>query len=470
MTWVSRIISQLHRLRFRPARGLALLAAAIVLLSSATASAIPKGNARIAVDGRTGEVLVARGSLTQWHPASLTKMMTLYLLFDAIEQGKTSPGDWITLSRNAARQPPSKLGIGQGGRIRVRDAMQAMAIKSANDIAVAVAEHVGGSEANFVRRMNNTAKRLGLTRTEFRNPSGLHHPRQVTTARDMAILAVALLRDHPEYHYLFSQRKFRYGKRTYTNTNRMLGVYEGMDGLKTGYIFKAGFNLATTVERDGRRVIAVVMGANSTRQRTRIMTGVLDQAFARLNTSHRNRITAALPITLQAPAPVPRARPNMAIAVAAAEFLSTPEKAAAPSKSAVVANASTTPSAQAVSIAQAAQAESDAPPPPPLRVATDVPIPTPAPATVAAASPYSIQIGAYRNKGDARRQLVSVIGTLPKTLGSYDPHVTHYRNRSNGTLYRARLMGFESREDAARTCTWLRNRSTDCLIVSTRPG
>ena len=229
-------------LRSRPVWRLAfpvlVLLTALVLLAGNAAWAIPKGNARIAVDAHTGEVLAARGSLTRWHPASLTKMMTLYLLFEAMEQGKVKLSDRIVVSRRAARQPPSRLGIRAGGSIKVEDAIQILAVKSANDISVAVAEHLAGTEVKFARRMNAKAKRLGMGRTNFRNASGLHHSQQVTTARDMAILAVALMRDFPQYYKYFSQKKFRYGKRTYTNTNRMLGVYKGMDGLKTGYIFK----------------------------------------------------------------------------------------------------------------------------------------------------------------------------------------------------------------------------------------
>ncbi len=426
-----------------------VLLTALILLASSAAWAIPKGNARIAVDAHTGEVLVARGSLTRWHPASLTKMMTLYLLFEAMEQGKVKLNDRIAISHRAARQPPSRLGIGAGGSIAVRDAIQILAVKSANDISVAVAEHLAGTEVKFAQRMNAKAKRLGMRRTNFRNASGLHHSQQVTTARDMAVLAVALMRDFPQYYKHFSQKQFRYGQRTYTNTNRMLGVYKGMDGLKTGYIYKAGFNLAASARHGDRRVIAVVMGANSSAQRTRIMQSVLDQAFDRLKQSRRQRITAALPVQLLAPPPVPRSRPGAKVIVA--QVTSPPP----PSVITAVANP---------------------PPMPPERVVADAPVPMPAPAawlsrhTTAAAAPrsgrYSVQIGAYRSKGEAQRHLVTVISRLPQQLGAPDPLVAHYQQRKGRTLYRARLVGYNSRDDAARTCNWLKNQQTDCLIVA----
>jgi len=380
--------------------------------------AIPKGNARIAVDAFTGEVLVARGSLSRWHPASLTKMMTLYMLFDALERGKTRLNAPIKISSRAARQPPSRLGIGRGGRILVRDAIQALAVKSANDIAVAVAEHLAGSEVQFARQMNRMAKRLGMSRTNFRNASGLHHSRQVTTARDMAILAVALMRDYPQYYRYFGQKRFRFGKRTYRNSNRMLGVYDGMDGIKTGYIFKAGFNLAASVERDGRRVVAVVMGANSSGQRTRIMSAVLKQAFAKLDRSRRARITAPLPVRLKKLPPLPRPRPDErrpARVIVTADF--------------------------------------------------DVPIPPAAPVELAEGSDsgdyrYSVQVGAFRQADEATRMLMAVMADLPPGLG--DPEFAVMRG---GRLYRARLVGYANEADAAKTCLWLRRRNTDCLIV-----
>lgn len=437
---------------------LAVLAVAFFLLAHSAAWAIPKGNARIAVDANTGEVLVARGSLTQWYPASLTKLMTLYLLFEAIEDGKTKWSDTITVSRHAALQPPSRLGVGQGGRILVRDAVQALAVKSANDIAVAVAEHVSGTEAKFIQRMNQTAKRLGLDRTTFRNPHGLHHSQQVTTARDMAMLAVIMMRDYPQYYRYFSQTRFRYGKRIYTNTNRMLGNYPGMDGLKTGYIFKAGFNLAASAKRGTRRVVAVVMGANSTAQRTLIMRSVLNQAFERLQSSGRKQITSALSVRLLAPSIIPRPRPD------------------GPGAGVVVAQATSAPPAASGATAT----PPPMPPSPPERVVASVPVPPPAPGTEMedigsssgaddSGSGFSVQVGAYLSKQEAQRHLVSVVSTLPKKLGTFDPHVTHYRNRNSRVLYRARLTGFDTREDAARTCDWLKNQSTDCLIVSLRP-
>ena len=452
-----------------------------LLLVSADALAIPKGNARIAVDAYTGEVLVARGSQTRWNPASLTKIMTLYQLFDALERGKVTMRTRIKLSRRASRQPPSKLGIGMGRTISVSDAIPALAVKSANDIAVAVGEHLAGSETKFARRMTATARRLGMSKTTFRNASGLHHPSQVTTARDMAILAVAMRRDFPQYYEYFGRKVFRYGRRVFGTHNRMLKSYSGMDGLKTGYIFKSGFNLAASVGRRDKRIVAVVLGANSSAQRSRIMASVLDQAFDRLADPRRKYITRKLPVRLISPPPLPRPRPH-----------STPPAL-------LVAYQPPAPPVPSV------LASGDRPPLPRPRggSTTGRPLPAPSPASVSAvtfevppqpkqatlaavralerstavkrvnAGPkvgrYGVQIGAYRSFGEAERHLASVIRRLPNRLGEPDPQVAKFNHAKRGTYFRARLVGFGTRDAAARTCRWLKDRRTDCLIVAAKP-
>jgi D-alanyl-D-alanine carboxypeptidase len=195
------------------------------------------------------------------YPASLTKMMTLYLLFEAIDSGKLSLNSRLRVSRRAAAQPPTKLGLLPGEKIKVRNAILALATQSANDVAVVVAEALAGNERAFAVRMTAKARALGMKRTSFRNASGLHHPRQQTTARDMALLGRALLRDHPRhYQRTFATRTFSYGRSRYTNHNRLLGIYKGMDGIKTGYTGKAGFNLVASARRGGRRIIAALIG------------------------------------------------------------------------------------------------------------------------------------------------------------------------------------------------------------------
>ncbi len=451
------------------------------------AQAIPRSDTRIAVDAQTGDVLTAVRSQTSWHPASLTKMMTLYLLFDALDRGKVTMNTRIKLSRRAARQPPSKLGLGPGGRIAVRDAIPALAIKSANDIAMAVAEHLGRTEGKFANLMTKTARKLGMRRTNFRNASGLHHSQQVTTARDMAILAVALIRDYPQYYRYFGQKKFRFGKRVYNNHNPMLKSYSGMDGLKTGYIYKAGFNLAASVKRDQRRVVAVVLGGDSPRQRSKIMKAALDLAFERLDDPNRKHITTRLPVRLKAPPPVPRPRlhrqrtkPVLSAAVSVAPAAPIPR--INPKREAtverLVASFSPLPSPPTHLTAQRDTRLMSVVPVPralPSTTLSSITLPPRRPAiarartgVVQSSAPggFGVQIGAFRSKGEASKRLAKVIKGLPNQLGEPNPTVAQYNDAKHGTYFRARLFGFDTHAAAAKTCQWLKDRRTDCIIVA----
>src|SRR3546814_155343 len=219
------------------------------LTVSAPADAAAK-YAALVLDADTGTVLFERHAGAQRHPASLTKIMTLYMLFDAIEDGKLSLKDRLKVSAHASRQQPSKLGLRPGETIRVEDAIRALVTKSANDVAVVVAEALGGTEAKFARRMTERAHRLGMRSTTFRNASGLHHPAQVTTAYDMAMLALAVRRDFPTEYEYFSTASFTWKGHQYHNHNKLLGHYEGTDGIKTGYIGASGFNLVASVRSE----------------------------------------------------------------------------------------------------------------------------------------------------------------------------------------------------------------------------
>jgi D-alanyl-D-alanine carboxypeptidase len=238
--------------------------------------------ASIVVDADTGTVLHARRADTRRYPASLTKIMTLYLTFDALQRGRLKLGDSIRVSAEAARQPASKLGLRNGQRLKVEDAILALVTKSANDAAVALAEHLSGSEARFAENMTKRARLLGMTQTTFRNASGLPNRRQRTTARDMVTLARAMIRDFPQYYGYFSRKSFRFQGVTYRNHNRLLGRYRGTDGIKTGYIRASGFNLVASVRRGGRRLIGVVFGGRSPQRRDSHMRRLIDRGFARL--------------------------------------------------------------------------------------------------------------------------------------------------------------------------------------------
>ncbi|MGI9382829.1 MAG: D-alanyl-D-alanine carboxypeptidase family protein [Methyloligellaceae bacterium] len=228
-----------------------------------------------------GTVIYAEDPDMLWHPASITKLMTAYLTFEALRDGKFKMDSKVVCSANANRQAPSKLGLPVGAEIRVELALRALMVKSANDVAVMLAEKVAGSEAAFVARMNETAKRLGMTRTQFFNPNGLPDNRQVTTARDMGLLARALLKEFPEYNYFYNLKSMKIGKRRLRSHNKLLKSFEGADGMKTGFVCASGYNVVATATRDGRKLVAVVLGGRSGTLRNQRAASLLDYGFRR---------------------------------------------------------------------------------------------------------------------------------------------------------------------------------------------
>ncbi|WP_296383109.1 D-alanyl-D-alanine carboxypeptidase [Reyranella sp.] len=236
-------------------------------------------DAYLIVDAASGRELGSDQPDELRHPASLTKLMTLYLTFSALDSGKLSLGDALPVSMSALNAPPTKMGMQPNGTVLVRDAVMGLVTRSANDAAVLLAETLGGSEEAFAAQMTNKARQLGMSSTVYRNASGLPNPEQVTTARDMARLANALLRDFPHYYPVFSVLSYNYRGRSLENHNRMLASYAGADGLKTGYTNASGFNLVMSAVRDNRRLIGVVMGGNTAFQRDRLMADLMDQGF-----------------------------------------------------------------------------------------------------------------------------------------------------------------------------------------------
>ena len=237
--------------------------------------------ASIVIDASTGYVLSERNADKKLYPASLTKMMTLYLAFSALEQGTLRKNDRLPVSRHAAAQVPSKLGLKYGDTIRVEDAILALVTKSANDVAVAFAETIGGSERSFARLMTLKARALGMKNTNFTNASGLHEPQQVSSARDIAILSQALIRDFPREYRYFSTNSFTYAGARMDNHNKLLKSYTGMDGIKTGYVGASGYNLAASAVQGGKRLIGVVFGGRSPQSRNLHMAGLMDAGFDR---------------------------------------------------------------------------------------------------------------------------------------------------------------------------------------------
>lgn len=237
--------------------------------------------AAIVIDADTGRVIHETDAAQRWYPASLTKVMTLYMTFQALEAGRLRLSDTLSVSRHASMQPSSKLGLRYGQSISVENAIMAVTTRSANDAAVLLAETLGGSEANFASLMTQQAHRLGMSSSSFQNASGLPDEGQISSARDLAILSSALIRDFPQYYPYFSATEFRYKGRVLPNTNRILKSYPDADGLKTGFTCGSGYNLIASAKRNGHRLIGVLLGAHSSAERFEQMGNLLDIGFER---------------------------------------------------------------------------------------------------------------------------------------------------------------------------------------------
>jgi D-alanyl-D-alanine carboxypeptidase len=257
-----------------------VLSLAIVLSTIVSAEARPKF-ASIVVDARTGEILSGDDPDGTRYPASLTKMMTLYIVFQDLKSGRIKLSTPLRVSKRAASMAPSKLGLKPGSTITVEQAIKALVIKSANDAAATIGENLAGSESAFANRMTRVARDLGMRRTTFRNASGLPNPGQVTTARDMATLGLRLMRDYPQYYPYFRQTAFSFKGRTIRGHNRLVGRFPGTDGIKTGYINASGFNLVTSTKRGDKRVVGVVLGATSAGRRNAHMMTIIARGLGR---------------------------------------------------------------------------------------------------------------------------------------------------------------------------------------------
>lgn len=415
MRWVSKI---------RRLMCVALFAGAALMVQPGSASAANK-YASLIMDAETGTVLHARYANSKRHPASLTKIMTLYMLFEALEEGRLKPTDRLKVSARAAGQPPSKFYLKAGGSIDVRSAIRALVTKSANDVAVTVAEALGGTEYKFALKMTDKARTLGMGKTTFRNASGLHHPNQVTTARDMATLAIAMRRDFPAYFHLFSTKAFSYGGRTYKNHNKLLTRYTGTDGIKTGYINASGFNLLATVERNGRRLIGVVFGGRTGSRRDNHMIKLLNTGFTKAS---KLRVADLLP-------PIPTLRPE--IQLAAAQTPTTTQVPKPQGGRTTVVTASVLPTAPTPPQMEAGSADDH--------------------------SDWGVQVGAYSTEMRAKRSIAAAKGHLPDMLGEAENRVEILERRS-GAIFRARLFGLTEQE-ARDACLNLKRRHLPCVPI-----
>ncbi len=420
--------------------------ACAILIGWAQGAAASPPYAAAVIDARTGAVLHASNAGNRQHPASLTKMMTLYLVFEAIRDGRLGLDQRVPVSAHAARQQPIKVGFRAGQRVPVRELIRVSAVRSANDAAVVLAEAVGGTEARFAQMMTDRARRLGLRDTTFRNATGFTAAGHLSTASDMALLGLRLFEDFPQYYNLFGRKQVSAFGRTFSSTNRLLGSYRGADGIKTGYTRAAGFNLVASAEQGGKRVIVAVLGGRSAASRNAEVARLLDLGFARAP----DRVPARQPGALVALAPAAVPEPSLR-----------PADASGGVSIAAAALAALGPSAAHAAASPAAAGEG--PRLTPLRAPTaQAPLRAPAPVprdggTALAVGDWGVQLGAYRAREQAIARLASVaFGPVPGLTGAgREVHAA-------GSLYRARLTGL-SRETARAACEALRDRH--CLPV-----
>jgi D-alanyl-D-alanine carboxypeptidase len=471
--------------------------ACFVALAAAVVSATPQpafANAKyagIVVDAKTGKTLYASNADAPRYPASLTKMMTLYVLFEEMERGRFNRKSRLKVSRKAAAQPPTKIGLRAGQTIRVDTAIRALAVRSANDVAVVVAENVSGSVAAFASRMTRTARSIGMKNTTFRNPSGLPDSRQKTTARDMALLGRALQDRFPKKYSYFSTRHLSYGKKKYRNTNRLLGAVRGVDGIKTGYTRASGFNLVTSINRDGRKIVAVVMGGKTGKSRNAQMKSLISRYLRKAKRGKRTAPLLVARASSRIP-PLPKNRPqNGATDIAAPGLITNALGAPAMvsgSKPSPLATGLTDPIgeqiASAAGVTELGYARSESAER--ARLATLVEVSAARQANNVAASQsgdrtrsekmadvkdetplpggWRIQIGATPSEKAARRLLTDARSRAADILGSADPF-TEPVKKDGTVLFRARFAGFAGKQEARTVCANLKRRSFSCLAV-----
>lgn len=369
----------------------------------------------LVIDAKTGRILFSRYGNDRRYPASLTKMMTLYLTFQALESGRLRLDSKLRISRNAVRQPPSKLGLKTKDTIRVYDAVMALVTQSANDAAVVLAEALGGSTKNFGRLMTKQARALGMKRTVFRNPSGLPDRRQYSTASDMAKLGYAMIYHYPGFYPYFSRSSFRYKGRTYRNHNNLMKRYKGMDGIKTGYINASGFNLVASVERKGKRLIGVVFGGRKSKTRDKHMEKILNASFRKAS-----RRTPRGALKLRMPKKIAAVfKPRRII-----------EKTKATSRHTKLKLAAISP-----------------------RYGKKT------------AGGWGIQVGAYSEVKAAQDTLAFVSKSMSSQLDNSEQSLEKITLRDGNAVYRARFAGLEQ-NTARHVCSYLVQRGHGCLVVT----
>ncbi|MDH7801629.1 D-alanyl-D-alanine carboxypeptidase (penicillin-binding protein 5/6) [Rhizobium sp. AN70] len=410
---------------------------AILSLQASPANA---GYAHFIMDANTGKVLAAQNADVLNHPASLTKMMTLYMTFEALHAGRLRWDQKITMSKNGAATIPSKLYVRQGQTFTVREAVYGMIVKSANDMAEGMGDHLGGSEARFAEMMTRKARQLGMTKTVFRNASGLPSKSQVTTARDMARLGLALQRDFPKEYGLFAMESFSFRGKRIRGHNNLMYRYNGMDGIKTGYTNASGFNLVSAINDNGRRVVGVVLGGKTARSRDAQMAALLDKAMPQASRGRGNT-------QLVASANVSRtfdAVPPASI---------TPKAVPLP----MFAERRSDPVAMQIATANSQMAD--------MIQVSAIPKPAPAAPSAGQRSRWEVQIAATDSEAAARSLLANARSNIAGSYAGIAPYTEAVQSGS-ATLYRARFTGFEDQSSAVSACKELKAQSYTCVVMN----
>ena len=485
--------------RANPARPAIMIAAAMVMVIAALASphSAQAANSKYAgyvIDVKSGKVLYSNHANSLRYPASLTKMMTLYMAFEQLENGKMSLNSRLKVSRHAAGQAPSKLNLKPGSTIKMKDAILALVTKSANDVAAVIAENIGGTESKFARMMTDKAHSIGMKNTTFRNASGLPNKYQKTTAADMAMLGRALQDRFPTYYKYFNTRVFQYGKARYGNHNKLLGRVKGVDGIKTGYTRASGFNLVTNVKTGDRHIVAVVMGGRTGASRDAQMRKLIKEYLPKAKTGRRMTAMVGVPaarryIELAETIRLPQAKtlsPAQPMLVASAA----PQPAPVNLVMADTAQVSTLPQASAVTgstlrraIADTAQSMPTPRPrlttaalaiPPLPRPANDpigdlstheAPLPEAAPNRGGVPAGWQIQLSATPSLEAANEILDKARASNGRMLNGRVNH-TETVEKGSTTLYRARFAGFPSKSSARDACKTLKKQNFACLALN----
>lgn len=461
-------------------------------------------SAAMAIDAHTGRVLYSHNVDKPHHPASLTKIMTLYMMFEYIEAGRFHMNSPLKVTANAARQVPSKLGLKPGTTILVKDAIKALVTKSANDVAVTIAENLAGSEWKFTRLMTWKARKMGMNKTVFVNASGLPDKRQTTTARDMITLGMRIQKDFPQFYPLFSMKKFAYRGKVYKNHNGLMSRMRGIDGIKTGYTRASGFNLTSSIWSGRKHVVAVVLGGKTARKRDNFMARVLKKSLRKARRGKSKKQFVAANFARKAPRrkvaavqkpvpkkvaprkqvvakrPLPPKRPlsrknpiisknhipakqktlvqKAALKKAPAKVINDrlqQELAEAPAQEIIVHSKKTALTQREVAnkaLIDPSDTTGD------IKETSDKQLVV----TTPPQGPYHIQIGAFGTEEDAERRLHSIGSKAGKLLNG---HKSFTMKVSSNNVYRARFAGF-SEADARKTCRQLKKKAIDCMAIS----